>query len=352
MVTGPLATLNTIWKDYGVSISVSAKTGLEAHNDVMVFISPDGQVDYRATPFADESETGSYSSPAATVSRWGRGIATYAEQADGAVSDPTSSPSGSRGSWIATPPQLGHRRHLAVIVVITVLTDLPVSTSRASDISAERSVMSEVNGDLAPCALALHQAVGIWTLQGAHRLLRGRAGAHAGTARRRPDGVLVRKREHRRSGANIQPPGTAAGKHVGDMLATAMLWTTSDALRAIEDVQTLMSSPKDTTALRSLAKEETQLSADRETAIAQERAADRTLRHASSRSTCRRSPCPRLGLRAPTVDAPGPCDLATGSPRRYEDRRHPRQAAVTPAPLPTHELRTARCRGRPRSSAT
>ena len=80
MVTGPLATLNTIWKDYGISISVSAKTGLEAHNDVMVFISPDGQVDYRATPFADESETGSYSSPAATVSRWGQGIATYAER--------------------------------------------------------------------------------------------------------------------------------------------------------------------------------------------------------------------------------------------------------------------------------
>ncbi len=41
---------------------------------------------------------------------------------------------------------------VAAIVLITVLSDLPVSTSRASDISAERSVMSEVNTDLAPCA--------------------------------------------------------------------------------------------------------------------------------------------------------------------------------------------------------
>ena len=40
MLTGPLATLNAIWKDYGVSISVDTKTGLEAHNDVMVFIEP------------------------------------------------------------------------------------------------------------------------------------------------------------------------------------------------------------------------------------------------------------------------------------------------------------------------
>ena len=80
MLSGPLSTLDTIWKDYGVSISVDTKTGLEAHNDVMVFISPDGRVLYRATPFADESASGAFSSPAATVSRWGVGIATYAER--------------------------------------------------------------------------------------------------------------------------------------------------------------------------------------------------------------------------------------------------------------------------------
>ena len=80
MLTGPLAALNTIWKDYGVSISVDSKNGLEAHNDVMVFISPGGRVVYRATPFADENTDGAYSAPSATVSRWGQGIATYAER--------------------------------------------------------------------------------------------------------------------------------------------------------------------------------------------------------------------------------------------------------------------------------
>ncbi len=83
MVTGPLTTLNSLWKSYGVSISVSEKTGLEAHNDVMEFIDPRGDLRYRATPFADESTTGSFSLPAASIARWAQGIATYAEQLQG-----------------------------------------------------------------------------------------------------------------------------------------------------------------------------------------------------------------------------------------------------------------------------
>ena len=44
MVTGPLATLNALWKAYGVSISVQKKTGVEAHNDVMDFIDVRGDL--------------------------------------------------------------------------------------------------------------------------------------------------------------------------------------------------------------------------------------------------------------------------------------------------------------------
>ena len=72
MVTGPLATLNPVWKAYGVSISVDKKTGLEAHNDVMDFIDAQGDLRYRATPFADESTTGTYSLPASSVAAVGR----------------------------------------------------------------------------------------------------------------------------------------------------------------------------------------------------------------------------------------------------------------------------------------
>ena len=80
MVTGPLATLNDLWKAYGVSISVQRKTGVEAHSDVMDFIDAQGDLRDQATPFADESAAGSYSLPAASIARWGQGIATYARR--------------------------------------------------------------------------------------------------------------------------------------------------------------------------------------------------------------------------------------------------------------------------------
>ena len=79
MVTGPLSTLDAVWKDYGVSISVATQTGRVAHNDVMAFIDSRGALRARATPFADESAAGTYSLPAAVVTRWGRGIASTAE---------------------------------------------------------------------------------------------------------------------------------------------------------------------------------------------------------------------------------------------------------------------------------
>jgi len=79
MLTGPLSTLDAVWKEYGVSVSVDTKTGLEAHSDVLDFIDPQGFLRDRATPFANESSTGSFSLPAASVDRWGQGIATYAQ---------------------------------------------------------------------------------------------------------------------------------------------------------------------------------------------------------------------------------------------------------------------------------
>jgi hypothetical protein len=163
-----------------------------------------------------------------------------------------------------------------VIALITVLTDLPTSTSRASDIAAERSVMSEVNSDLQPCAYAVRQAVGIWALQAQH---------HLSAAERAPTPGLLSDDQSACSFtnqgvydlSNIQVPGTPAGKKLGQLLAVAMLWTTSDSLRAIEDVQTLMNRPDDAGAVRDLSREEAQLVSDRRNALADENAADRDL---------------------------------------------------------------------------
>ena len=136
--------------------------------------------------------------------------------------------------------------------------------------------MSELNSDLQPCAYAIHQALGIWTLQVEHELT---------AAERAPTPGLLSDDESACSFTNestydltnIEVPGTAAGKQLGDLVATATLWTTSDGLRAVEDVQTLLSDPKDAAVSRNLKKEEDQLASDRRTGLAEETAADRDL---------------------------------------------------------------------------
>jgi hypothetical protein len=163
-----------------------------------------------------------------------------------------------------------------VVLLITVLTDLPVGTSRADDINAERSVMSEVNTDLAGCALAVNQAVGIWNLQAAHTLTPAERAPTPGLLSDDQSACSLTN-ENLYDLANIQVPGTAAGKQLGQLVAAALLWTTSDSLRAIEDVQTLMNNQNNGALRRNLSSEETQLAQDRRSALKDEEGADRTL---------------------------------------------------------------------------
>jgi hypothetical protein len=205
-------------------------------------------------------------------------------QAAPAVSDAPPAPSGPGDPAApSTSPFWLRRRSLIialavlVIAVITVLTDLPVPTSRASDISAERAVMSEVNTDVAACALGLHEAIGIWNLEASHQLpASGRASA-PGLLNDDQVACSFTNEGINDLTTNLQTPGTAAGKDLGELVATATLWTTSDALRMIEDVQTLMDHPHNGAKLRDLVKEQSQLAADRRTALAQEHAAETAL---------------------------------------------------------------------------
>jgi cytochrome oxidase Cu insertion factor (SCO1/SenC/PrrC family) len=80
IVTGPLTTMNAVWKSYGIAITVVQHSLVEAHNDAIYFVSPKGVERYRSTPFANESRSGIYSLSSADVTRWGSGIATYARR--------------------------------------------------------------------------------------------------------------------------------------------------------------------------------------------------------------------------------------------------------------------------------
>jgi hypothetical protein len=165
---------------------------------------------------------------------------------------------------------------VAVVAAITVITDLPVHTSKASDISSEQGVMAELNPDLAPCALAVHEALQIWGDQSAHTLSEADQ-AESPSLLRDDQNACSFTDESIFDLSNIEVPGSPAGRDMGDLVATSILWTTSDALKAIEAVQTLMVNGQDENALTSLAKAEDAMAADRAAGLRELDRADHVL---------------------------------------------------------------------------
>jgi hypothetical protein len=147
-----------------------------------------------------------------------------------------------------------------VVGVITVLTDLPQHDSRPVEIAGDTSVMNEVNADVGPCSYALGESVEIY----------GDFTAHTLTCSFTDDSIYQL--------STVEVPNSAAGKHLGQLVSTVTLWATSDALSAIEEIQTLSSDPTTAAGRRRLAHDELLLGRDRAQAQSQLSAADQILR--------------------------------------------------------------------------
>jgi hypothetical protein len=165
---------------------------------------------------------------------------------------------------------------VVIVLAITVITDLPVHSSRSQDIANERSVIKQVNADVGPCALAVREAVGLYEQEAAHTLPAADR-AVAPSFLRDDQAACSFTNQTIYDLANIEVPGSAAGKHVGNVVSTATLWATSDALGAIEDVQTLTTHASDNRASNDLARRIRALASDRSEANNQVEAADRIL---------------------------------------------------------------------------
>jgi hypothetical protein len=77
--------------------------------------------------------------------------------------------------------------------------------------------------------------------------------------------------------SNVEGTGTPAGKNIGNVVSVATLWATSDALAAIEDIQTLTTNPGDGKALADLRTRQVALAQGRTQARDDVLAADRIL---------------------------------------------------------------------------
>jgi len=168
---------------------------------------------------------------------------------------------------------------VVAVVAVTVVTDLPQHTSRASDVAAANAVIAEVNTDMAPCTFAANESFTIYGDESHGTLAPGDRSRVPGLLR--DDQVACSfTNESIYALSDIDLPGASVGKDMGTVVSTVTLWATSDALGAIEAIQTLSTKPTDHAALTELASSERMLAADRSATDAAVHAAG-TLLHAT-----------------------------------------------------------------------
>jgi len=153
----------------------------------------------------------------------------------------------------------------AIVVVIgaSILVDLPRPVSDAEDIASQTASLKEINTDVAPCGYAINETFLIHHDQV--------AGTLTPTDRQAATKMLTDDQTacSFTSGSifdltnNVQVQDTAAGKYVDRMLSVTTTWVTSDALAAVEDIQSLYLHPGDAAKERDLLAQEKLLAYDR-----------------------------------------------------------------------------------------
>lgn len=82
-LTGPLATLRSIWRAYGVEVSAPSRNADVIHTSITYFLDPRGRERYVASPVVDHTASGHSYLPANVLATWGRGIAHVADSLAG-----------------------------------------------------------------------------------------------------------------------------------------------------------------------------------------------------------------------------------------------------------------------------
>ena len=82
-LTGPVASLQAVWKAYHVYVQAPGPNADIVHTSVVYFIDPGGKERFAASPMADRTQNGTAYLPLAEQAAWGRGLALIARQLAG-----------------------------------------------------------------------------------------------------------------------------------------------------------------------------------------------------------------------------------------------------------------------------
>jgi hypothetical protein len=151
---------------------------------------------------------------------------------------------------------------IVVVLAIAVVTDLPTPTTHAADLASASAFVREVNTDLRPCGFALLEAYG-WrkdqlrgSLSPSQRALVPQFLSDDAVACSYVDPSVLDL-------TSLESPETTAARPIGQVVATATVWVTGDALGAIEAIEELRTNPTNHKALAALARDTRLLARDR-----------------------------------------------------------------------------------------
>ena len=194
--------------------------------------------------------------------------------------DPASMPTGSLGLakavWYRRPWVLTLMA-LLVILAISIVIDLPRSTTRAEDAASQNSSIKEMNTDLAECSFAATESFHLYNSNVAKRLTPSDLAQVPTLLVGDQTACSFASEPVYDLTNNLQVDDTKAGKKIDRMLSVVEKWITDNALAAVEDIQYLFTHPSDAEKLHNLAAQEVDLANDRRKAFGDEHAAESIL---------------------------------------------------------------------------
>ncbi|NNN02347.1 MAG: hypothetical protein HKL86_11000 [Acidimicrobiaceae bacterium] len=156
---------------------------------------------------------------------------------------------------------------VAIVVAVSVITDLPHPISKSEDVSAQNASMKQINTDIAPCVYAVKEAFGFYR------------NSVAGTLTPQKLKVVNTYLPNDQTVCsfasagmsdltnNLQVLDTTAGKNIDKLLKVVVTWMDSDGNAAIVDIEYLINHPGDAKKIADLRKQQNYLTKDREIAI-------------------------------------------------------------------------------------
>lgn len=166
---------------------------------------------------------------------------------------------------------------IAIVVAIAIVTDLPQHQSLAGERSTAASLISQINGDVEPCAYAMRESTTIYRDWLRNNLTASDRAKVPQLLSQDADACSFTS-SNINSLSTIEEPGTGVGKYLANVISFSLDWCSSDALGAIEDFSRLTAHPGDQRARADLRQRATYLMTDRRDALGALAGAERYLK--------------------------------------------------------------------------